>query len=357
MTLACHSYKLPFSKPLKTSNQIFQYRKGFVLFHTKKEQEFFGEVAPLPGFSAENHKSVKKILLAHQQTLENKLDSSKPIDELKQFYRDADIPPSLQFGLDTLAYQIKAQQNNQSLFPYLFPDSAKKVPVNALISLQEDTVLNTVERNITSGYQTIKCKIGLHFEQELPLLRKIRNKYPKLTIRVDANQAWSLDQAVEYCNQLNDLNIEYCEEPLVEPTPKNLEQLSQHTALPLALDESTAQHPYWPNLLPFTKYLIIKPMVVGSFQKNIETKRLANTHNNKVVITTSLESSVGRYFIDLMAAGLGSPLIAHGLSTGFLLAKDISSDKNIFSEGYLNISSQPVASINFEQQKLFKKLF
>ncbi|WP_445664893.1 o-succinylbenzoate synthase [Fodinibius sp. AD559] len=357
MKLAGYSYKLPFSKPLQTSSQTFQYRKGFILSYETDKQQFYGEAAPLPGFSTESHKSVQKLLTAYKEKINETLNSSNPVKKLQKFYKNANIPPSLQFGLDALAYQIEARKNEQPLLSYLFPDASSKIDVNTLISLQGDNILKDVADKIESGFNTVKCKIGLHFEKELQFLRKIRNKYPDLTIRVDANQAWDLNQAAHHCKQLEKLDLEYCEEPLNKITPVNIEQLSQKTSLPFALDESTTQHSFWPNLLPFTKYLIMKPMVVGSFQKNIETKRIANTHNNKIVVTTSLESGVGRYFTSLIAAGLGSPSTAHGLSTGILFAQDISSETNFITEGSVNLSSRCLPTINFDQQQLFTKLF
>lgn len=357
MNFSCYSYKLPFSEPLQTNSQTFRHRRGFILSYTAEEQQLLGEAAPLPGFSTESHKSVQKLLTSHQQTVSNTLAGPNPVNKLQEFYEDGDIPASLQFGLDALAYQIEARKNENPMLSYLFADASSSIRVNALISLRADNVLKEIASKVASGFKTIKCKIGLHFEKELSLLHKIRNKYPDLTIRVDANQAWDLDQAVDHCNKLHKLDIEYCEEPLKEITPANLEQLSQKTSLPIALDETTTQHSYWPNLLPFTKYLIIKPMVVGSIRKNIEIKRFANTHNNKVVVTSSLESGVGRYFTGLMAAGLGAPDTAHGLSTGFLLARDIFPDKDVISEGSVDLSSRQVPTITADQQQLCTKLF
>lgn len=357
MKFSCFSYKIPFSQPLQTSGQTFRHRRGFILSYKKENNQLYGEAAPLPGFSTESYKSVQKTLTSLKDTISKKLAGPNPIDELQKFYQDEEIPPSLQFGLDALAYQIEARENGKSLLSYLFADTFPKVEVNTLISLQAESVLKNVAREVALGFNTIKCKIGLYFERELTLLQEIRNKYPDLTIRVDANQAWDFDEALDHCNQLNKLDIEYCEEPLKEITPATLEELSQYTSLPIAVDESTTQYSYWPNLLPFTKCLIMKPMVVGSFRKNIETKRLANTHNNKVVVTTSLESGVGRYFTGLLAAGLGTPNTAHGLSTGFLLAEDVFPEKNVITEGSIDLSSRKIPTINFDQQQLFTKLF
>ena len=357
MKFSSYAYKLPFSEPLQTSGQTFQDRKGFILLYKTEDIQLYGEAAPLPGFSTESYQSVQNLLTLHQKNISNILACSNPVDKLQKFYQDEEIPPSLQFGLDAIAYQVEARNNRQTLLSYLFAGTSPKVEVNTLVSLQADNVLKNVAGKIAAGFNTIKCKVGLHFEKELTSLRKVRKKYPNLTIRVDANQAWELEVALDHCNKLNKLDIEYCEEPLKEITPSTLEQLSQNTSLPIALDESTTQYSYWPNLLPFTEYLIIKPMVIGSFRKNIETKRFANTHNNKVVVTTSFESGVVRYFTGLLAARLGSKGTAHGLSTGFLLAQDVFTENNVISEGSIDLSSRQIPTINFDQQQLFTKLF
>lgn len=356
MKLSCYLYTLPFATPLKTSTQTFQDRKGFILSYQNGDRHFYGEVAPLPGFSKESHNDIKQILTRKKEKLNDILISDNPVSNLQESYTAHTTPAALQFGLDSLAYQIEAQKSDKSVFEYIFSKTSQKIPVNALVSLQDDPI-QQIKQHITAGYKTLKCKIGLDFNRELDQLKKIRAHFPDITIRVDANQAWSLNNAIKNCTNLLELRIEYCEEPLSKNTPSQYEELAQNTDLPIAIDETIAQRSYWPNLLPYTEYLIIKPMLIGSFKKNIETKRLANTHNNKVVVTTSLESSVGRYFSGLMAAGIGSVQTAHGLSTGNLFSEDFFEYNSFISNGYFRLLKQALPQIDFTQQHIFTPLF
>lgn len=357
MSLACYSYTLPFATPLQTSTRIYDDRKGFILSYKIQDQQFYSEAAPLPGFSNESFDQVEQLLISKKEIFDRILSNSNPVERLQNTYLNGATPASLQFGLDFLAYQIEANQSAKSLPAYLFPNIATKVPVNVLISLQNGDPIPKIEQHLKRGYNTIKCKVGLDIDRELHQIKKVRSHFPDLKIRIDANQAWTLEEAIKFANRFRKLNIEYCEEPLVQTTPAHFEELSKNTELPIALDETIAQHSYWPNLLPFTQYLVIKPMVMGSIKRNIETKRLADTHNNKVVVTSSLESGVGRYFTGILAAGMGSSHTANGLSTGNLLVEDIFKNNSFISNGYFRISKDALPAIDFNRPHIFSNLF
>lgn len=348
MSLKYYKYRLPFVTPLQTSNSTFKFREGFILEYTTGDDQYYGEVAPLPGYSKESLKEVLQLLQAHKDLIVSTLDAEKPTETFKSLYGEKEWPTSIQFGLDSLAYQIQAFQKKSSLTDFLFTETMEPIPVNALGSLHSENYWDEVKQQIDKGFQTIKFKIGIDFGLELERLKHIRSAFPDLTIRLDANQAWSTETALRNFQQLETLQIEYCEEPLRKATPKNYELLSQHSQIPLALDESVSHVSYWPNLLPFTSYIVLKPMLIGSFTKNIETKRLANTHNNKTVFTTSLESGVGRRITAVLASGLGSPHTAHGLTTGELLAKDVYSDMASISKGAYHLNRHHQPRIDFQ---------
>lgn len=359
MTVQYYKYRLPFAVPFQTSTNLFEEREGIVIELSTDNYLCYGEIAPLPGYSSETLGEVREILANYKNLLENSLGGQNPVDLLQNLYESEDIPASLQFGLDSIAYQIQAYRSGKNLHEYLFPDSSKQIPLNALVSLQSDDYISTLQQQLSEGFQTIKFKVGIDFEQELNRLHEIRTRYPDLTIRLDANQAWSTDEAITKCRQLQSLDVEYCEEPLDTPSPQNFETLSDQTEVPLAIDESLYQVSYWPNLLPYTSHLIIKPMLLGSFTKIFETKRFGDTHDNKAVFTSSLESGIGRTITAILAAGKGSPLTAQGLTTGKFLAQDVQSDINYISKGYYNLDKLPdrPEPATEQLQKVSSKLF
>jgi o-succinylbenzoate synthase len=349
MSFKYFKYRLPFVTPLQTSNNTFEFREGYILKYADQNFTCYGEAAPLPGFSKESLEDVEKSLDEIRNDIARILHYEKPVESLREIYEQYQLPASLQFGLDTLAHQIEADRVELNLHQYLFDNAKTEVPVNALVSLNSENVTGDVADFVDEGFRTIKCKLGIDFEKEFKKLAEIRSLFPNLKIRLDANQAWSLEEALENCRQLEALQIEFCEEPLKNVTPENYEALDHNTEVPLAMDESIASVEYWPNLLPFTSFIIIKPMVIGNFTTISETKRLANTHYNKTVFTTSLESGIGRIVTATLASGLGNGEIAHGLTTGKLLAKDLLSDAAFFSEGQYHLKKQRLINVNSEQ--------
>jgi O-succinylbenzoate synthase len=359
MIMNYYKYHLPFANSFQTNKKTFENREGIFIEYISEEFQCYGEVAPLPGYSKETLDDVQQVLGNTKDIVEIIFDNKNPVEGLRAFYKEENIPASQQFGLESIAYQIQAYRSEKKFREYLFPEAPNKILVNALVSLQPERYLKEVEKQVSKGFQTIKFKVGMNFEREFRRLKKIRSHFPNVTIRIDVNQAWTADEASRNCQKLETLNIEYCEEPLKNPTPENFEILSSSTKLPLALDESLYQVTYWPNLLPYTSYLVFKPMLLGSFTRFFETKRFADTHDNKVVFTTSLESGIGRGITAVIASGIGAPQTAHGLTTGKLLAKDVHSDTSHIANGFYNLDKLPNLSnkISYNLQEVSSKLF
>lgn len=345
MSFRCYKYRLPFAEMVQNSKTTFGSRQGIILEYIKDGFTYWGEAAPLPGYSRESLEEVEALLHDHKEAIETALGNDDPVKAVKPFYDEADpLPPSLQFGLDSLAYQIEADKEKVSLQQLLFHKNREQIPVNTLISLHSDKLLNTLERHVGEGFKTVKFKIGIDFAQELKKLNGIRSQYPDLNIRLDLNQGWTLKEALQNSPKLSPLDIEYCEEPLAKVTPENYEILSKHTDLPLALDESVVRCDFWPNLLPYTSFVILKPMLLGNFNKIFETKRLADTLNNRTVFTTSLESGIGRHIIAILTSGLGTEKTGQGLATGKLLARDVYRDYKNLKNGYYHLGNTEISS-------------
>ncbi|WP_138429536.1 o-succinylbenzoate synthase [Fodinibius saliphilus] len=334
MSLTAYQYHLPFKKKLDTSSKTFAYRKGIVLvYQTSSGKKIFGEIAPLPGFSKNSLDKIETELQEHVDIIIETLKSSSPVVELQKMYDKFTFSPSLTFGLDTIAYQTTALDKGINMADILFSTYNETVPVNTLGNLLSENVCTEVHQLTRKGFKTIKFKVGRSIETEYQQLREIRSTFPELTIRLDANRAWTLEEAITNCKLFSPLDIEYLEEPLKRATTQMYKELFQATNLPLGIDETIIKDDFWPDILPFTSHVIIKPMVLGNFKKIFATNTLANTHDNKTVYTTSLESGIGRIVTALFASGLGSNQSAHGLTTGSLLDRDLIYDSNNIFNG------------------------
>lgn len=326
--LEAYTYRLPFKQPFRTAGNEFTHREGIVLIYREDDIEAYGEIAPLPGFSDESLEQVIEVLKVNRNHLEESIgsgDGKQTLNLLNQIHRF----PSLSFGLDTLLHDLEAKRAGKPLGKYLFPDFPKTVKANATLSVQEpDQVISRAKELVDQGYSTLKIKVGKDFNSELKLLQDLRNQFPDIALRIDANQSWEKDEAIQNLKALNSLNIEYCEQPVHKDNPAEMAAVQKVVKTPLAADESLRNKKDADELseLKAGRLFIFKPALLGTFDTIFVTKRTADTHNIEVVVTTMLESTVGRAMTAILAAGLGSQSRAHGLATGGLLDDDISRD-------------------------------
>lgn len=338
MDLKAFTYSFPFWKPFQTSANTFATRKGIIIELQKKNITALGEAAPLPGFSKESMQEVLTQLKRHAPDIKNIFTESLSLQSLQIFYRKNKILPSLQFALDTLAVDYISQKTDVAAQDFLFDEPAQTLKVNGTISIQDlDETLESVHKLTDNGFSTIKMKVGVNFENEHTVIEKIRAAFPELTIRLDANKAWNLKEASKNLSKLGKLEIEYCEEPLMDPSIENLKKLRASVATPIALDESLLASENMESLAPFISVMVIKPMVFGNLSKLFATKRLADHHDNKVIYTTSLESGIGRIMTATLATGLGDRDSAHGLATGGLLKMDVWYDGTYINNGSISL--------------------
>ena len=326
-----YKYRSEFLTPFSTSAGTLKYREGIVLAFQTESFTAFGEVAPLPGFSQESITQVLQVLLHNKKFLEQAFlndDAEQVISVLDHIHKF----PSLSFGLDTLLHDFRAKQKGISLGELLFQQKEVAVPCNAVIgSGTADEILTKTDEAVEAGFETIKLKVGVDFNIEKNAIEQIRERYPKLKIRVDANQAWTVQEAIQKLGMLLPFGIEYCEEPLASPTEENLHELKTSVPMKIAADESVRNIQQVGEITAKNLFdiLIIKPALMGRFNNLNVTKQLADTHTKDMILTTSFDGGIGRMATAVFASGMGSRNLAHGLATQALLKEQVGSSKNV----------------------------
>lgn len=331
MHLVFYEYSIPFKKPFVTSGQTFTARNGIMIQLQNNFGSALGEAAPLPGFSSETTSQVIQQIRAHIKPIEHFFNHTFSLSDLKEFLGKQSLSPSLQFCLYTLGTFALAMQRKQSLQQILFINPADSIAINAVIDLAQQNVVPTAATYHRKGFKTIKLKAGADIQRLTVQLRRLRKAFPKINIRIDANQSWSLEQALTIFKQLEPLEIEYFEEPLANPRADTLHELKSNTAIPIALDESLAQTFSLPEAAAIADVLVIKPMVHGLCMDTLQ--KISRREKIKLVFTTSLEAGVGQLMTATLASGLGAPDAAHGLATGHLLEQNLRQINHFINNG------------------------
>lgn len=314
-------YRTPFRTPFNTAVRKFSHREGIILVYKENDIQAFGEVAPLPGFSRESLKQVEAVLINNKKFLleafkeGNAEQIIQVLDQIHEF-------PSLSFGLDTLLHDLQAKRRKISLNSLLFNQSSPSVKCNTTVGIKSKSeTISVLNDKLSFGFDTVKIKVGTDIDSEREVLEEIRNQFPELKIRIDANQAWSVNEAIQNLQFLSKLDIEYCEQPVNANDIQGLKKVTNHSDIDIAADESLGNKTRVKELIEHQccDLIILKPALIGLFSTINVTKELAETHNMKVVFTTILDGIIGRTMTAILASGLGSKTYAHGLATGSLL--------------------------------------
>ena len=328
-------YELSFVKPAVTSRNTLFKKKVYLLFvrNSKEPNQFgLGEVAPFEGLSTDAHSDFEKNMQAMLKLIN---EGFNPLDlELEKL-------PSFQFGLETALLDL-AMGGKRICFYTNFTQGIEAIPINGLIWMDtEEAMLLQIENKIQKGFNCIKMKIGaLDFDAECRLLEKVRKKHNafKLELRVDANGAFPLDDAVSMLKELKRFDLHSIEQPIKTNNPDAMAALCRKRLVDIALDEELIG--VQANLNGFAllktinpQYIILKPGILGGFNTCDAWIAHAQQLNIPYWITSALESNVGLNAIAQYAASKKLS-IPQGLGTGSLFENNFRSPLFV-SKGYL----------------------
>lgn len=337
MKLTAILYKLDLKEEFRSADRRYRSRRGVLLRAEDPDHGIaaWGEAAPLPGFSRETTEEVLEQLEGLAGNIRELLSEPCRIDETGIFHRRNEVLPSLRFALDTLWIDLESRRRSAAPGSLLFERWEKKVALNGVLPVSGDPehTLARADRLAEEGYRTLKVKMGADHAEELRTLELLRQHRPELKLRADANRGWTFERAADALDQLAGVGLEYCEEPLANGSREQFSELRRQSGVPLALDETLFDEAFDENLLEFTDFIILKPMVAGGLSDIFALKNIADQHHNNVIFTSSLEGGTGRAMTALLAGGLGSGRHAHGLATGKLFRNDFAIPPDAVSRG------------------------
>jgi L-alanine-DL-glutamate epimerase-like enolase superfamily enzyme len=153
---------------------------------------------------------------------------------------------------------------------------------------------------------------------------------------VDANGAFSAEEALKKLEILADLQIHSIEQPIAAGQWDAMEKLCEATPLPIALDEELIGVKEKQSLLDKIQpqHIILKPTLVGGILETQEWIRLAEERGMGWWMTSALESNIGLNAISQLASTF-NPRIPQGLGTGKLYHNNLDSPLEIHS-GYIH---------------------
>jgi o-succinylbenzoate synthase len=324
-----HKYNLDFKRPSGTSRGVMTTKETWFISLDKEEKKGVGECGILRGLSIDDRPDYEHKI---KWVCENiNLGLEVLYIELEEF-------PSIQFGLET-AFKSLESSDQFHLFPSAFTKGFDSIPINGLVWMgREDFMRIQIKEKIEAGFDCIKLKIGaIDFQTELDILKSIRKEFSvsDIELRVDANGAFSPENALEKLKRLSDYQLHSIEQPIKPKQFEAMARLCERTPLPIALDEELIgvfAYEEKRKLLQTIKpqYIILKPSLVGGFSGSQDWIDLVDDLNIKWWITSALESNVGLNAIAQWTYMLNNSM-PQGLGTGSLFTNNFLSPLTVKS--------------------------
>lgn len=105
------------------------------------------------------------------------------------------------------------------------------------------TMAEEAQAALSRGFGEIKVKLGTGRAADVARMRAIRAAVgPAVSLRIDANQGWSAPTAIATLNDMANLDIDYCEQPVAAWDLAALRYVRQGSPIPIMADESLFDH-------------------------------------------------------------------------------------------------------------------
>ena len=302
-----YQYSIPWAWLGHIQSPFPKRREGLILqLNSSQDHQGFGEITPLPGFSRENLASVKKQIFSVKKDFVDK-KIPKNLEELSRCFSDRfgklSLHPSVQFGLETALLNLSANIQGK-LFCELISDLHRdSITINALLDGSHQDVCRLARKKIKQGFHSLKLKVGRGpLSQDIKKVQALEKILgTSASLRLDANQRWDWETAVNFGKKIDRHVIDYIEEPLKDCW--RLSNFYRETGIPFAFDESLLNKRLEKlRKQKGLKAIILKPTLLGGIIRTMSFMRQAESFGVQPIISSSFETDIGLTALSGLAA-------------------------------------------------------
>ena len=288
MKIDVEHIKLRPHHPFRISRETQRERDVIIVEATWEGITGYGEASPSPyyGEDAESVLSaVEKARKRFQGDPERLRERIAAGDLRKQLDRHA----SLRAAIDTALWDIVGKREKKPVYELLGLDPTRTPATSFTIGIDApDTV--DVKVDEAAPYRILKMKMGL--PGDMALLDRVLARSGK-TIRVDANEGWDIETALQMCGELEKKGIEFIEQPIHHENQEDLRTLKRLSPIPIILDESVRTLDDVVRCRDQGHGINIKLMKCGGITPALSMIDEARRANLKVMLGCMIETSLG----------------------------------------------------------------
>lgn len=160
--------------------------------------------------------------------------------DIEAWYAENSLGSYLASGVEMAMWDLIGQATRQPLYKLLGGAVRKKIELAACMGIRPYDEAKAIARQyVEQGFTTMKTKAGRRAEEDLEMVRGIRDGVgDKLKLRIDPNQGYLPEVAFPLAKDLEKYNLEYFEQPMPQAYIGEAARLRRQTSTPIALNES-----------------------------------------------------------------------------------------------------------------------
>ena len=317
------TFEAPLKNPFITSLRRVDILQDFIVKISCDNGVIgFGEGAPTPVITGDTIESIKLFIDSITPMLIGRdIEEFDKVIKIVQEHKYKNTTPKSM--LEMAMFDLKAQYLKKPLYK-LLGGRQKSFQTDLTISL--DSVEKMIQNSLNAvflGYSSLKLKLGDSVQNDISRVKEIYSCLPNnISLRLDANQGWSVDETINILNNIenSDIEIELLEQPIRSNDFYGLKKIKDSVNTPILADEAlfTIDDAYKIIKYDIADYLNIKLAKSGGISEAIKIAKLCEESGKKCMIGCMLEGPIAISaalhftsahtdsipFIDLDAVGL-----------------------------------------------------
>jgi L-alanine-DL-glutamate epimerase-like enolase superfamily enzyme len=142
-------------------------------------------------------------------------------------------------AVDIAVYDLLSKREKKPLSKYLGGTSRDRMITDMTIGIEtREVTVKCALKYVKEGFRALKIKVGLDFDSDVKRIEAVRDAVGSgIQLRVDANQGYDVDQAIEFCEVMQTLGVAVIEQPVKADDYAGLKRVKERSQVPIMADE------------------------------------------------------------------------------------------------------------------------
>jgi muconate cycloisomerase len=318
----------------------------------------WGETAPLPAYSGETQESIVAVL---ERYIGPRLLNQDPT-QINSLVQEMDRmlwgQSFAKCAADFALHDLLANYLEVPLYQILGGKCRSRYPLAWTIGWKSvDETVNQAVEAVKKGFKALKLKIGnADWKMDVERVRRVREAVPEdFPVRVDANQGYTVREAIRVIHLMESFNLQMVEQPVARWDLNGMSHVRRSIPFPVLADESASSPEDVIKLATSQAADIvnIKPQKFGGLFKSRQAASVAAAANIEIFASSRICSSIGVAAATHLYASLQKPGFEGEFADGILVGQDdLAIDPVRVEDGFVYVPDNIGIGVKIDPKKL-----